>query len=223
MGNGFVKYLIESVLSVIYCRDEVCVLCKRGIFTDNLICEECLSGIDFFNDSFRLGKDGSNLQCYSAVYYKGPVKELIQKLKYKSDFYCGEILGDFITKLLSCSHIKFDIITFVPMTRKALAKRGFNQSEFLARYVAKSFNKPVVKCLDKIKNTKDQIGLDREGRFKNLEGCFKIKNGNFILSKNILLIDDVVTTGATAIHCCQELLNHGASEVTILTAAKSKL
>ena len=107
------------------------------------------------------------------------------------------------------------------MTKKAIKKRGYNQSESLARIVSKSFGCPVVNCIEKIKNSSDQIGLDGNARWENLSYCFKLIDSKKISEKNILLIDDVITTGATAYYCAKEILNYGANAIIVLTAAKS--
>lgn len=77
--------------------------------------------------------------------------------------------------------------------------------------------------LYKKKDTKDQIGLDGNSRWNNLQDCFEPIKNNCFKSKNIIIIDDVITTGATSYHCASKLLNNGAAKVTILTVAKSRL
>lgn len=73
------------------------------------------------------------------------------------------------------NELQFDLISYVPMTKKALKIRGYNQSEFLANYLSKSLNTPVICNLIKTLDTKDQIGLNGEERWSNMEKCFEIK------------------------------------------------
>ena len=93
--------------------------------------------------------------------------------------------------------INADVICYVPMTKKAEKKRGFNQCEVIARNVGYNTNIPVSKCIKKIKDTKEQKTLTKEERITNLRGVFKINSVKDIKNKNVILIDDIMTTGAT--------------------------
>lgn len=223
MGKGIIKLIADSILSVIYSREETCIICSEYCIEEELLCNSCLKKIDFYNKSFKIKKDGIELECFSAAYYDKVVMELIRRLKYKGDFNSGEVLASFLNKLLNSVNIDYDIITYVPMTRSALRIRGFNQGRYLASCIGSAFNKPVIELIKKIKNSKDQIGLDAVSRWENLDHCFKVRDKSLIQNKKILLVDDVVTTGATAFSCARELLEGNASKVTVLTAAKSKL
>lgn len=223
MGTRIIKYLIQSVLNTIYSSSENCIICGAYSVEEELICKDCLSKIELCNSFFVINKEGLEVKCYSAAYYKSVAAELIKRLKYKCDFNSGVVLSELLINLIKLKNIDYDIITYVPMNKKSLKKRGFNQSKFLAKCVSDAFNKPAKECLIKVKSTKDQIGLDKVSRWENLIDSFKIYDKTVIENKKILLIDDVITTGATAFCCCKELLNNGAEKVTILTAAKSKL
>lgn len=223
MGNGIVKYLIESTLSVIYSTGESCILCSSSCGEESLICADCSKKINSLNKSFKIKREGMEFLCYSSCYYNGIVMELIKRLKYKCDFRCGEVLGKLLLDTINEAEISFDIISFVPLYRKSLRQRGFNQGRFLAKLVSDYTERPAAACLKKIKYSKDQIGLDDEGRWENLKGSFKAVNKKFFQGKKVLLIDDVLTTGSTAFWCSRELLSSGAEEVIILTAAKSRV
>lgn len=119
--------------------------------------------------------------------------------------------------------LQFDLIAYVPMTKSALKKRGYNQSEFLAKYLSRFLGIPTIGNLIKIMDTKDQIGLNGDERWENMKTCFGIVESEYMKNKNILLIDDVVTTGATAFHCAQNLRKSGVGKVYVLTIAKSKV
>lgn len=119
--------------------------------------------------------------------------------------------------------IKFDVVTFVPMTKRALKKRGYNQSKILAQIISEKFKIKIISPIVKTRETKDQIGLNAEQRWKNIESSFEIKDKKSIDSKVILLVDDVITTGATTYYCANSMLKSGAKEIIILTAAKSRI
>lgn len=214
------------MLEVIYPTSDKCIICKNPIENqDKLICLHC-------NEKIKRCKSPMNLEskyesyrfiCYSASYYSNLVREMIVRLKYKSDFICGEVLADYMYDVIKENNIKYDIITFVPTSKKRKKVRGYNQSEYIAKCIAKKNDIEVVNCLYKSKDTKDQIGLNGEERWKNIEGSFKILKKIDIKNKIILLVDDVVTTGATAYMCALELKKNGAKDIKVLTAAKSRI
>lgn len=223
MGNGiaaFLNYLTDCVLQIIYSGDGNCIHCGEFADEDEFLCPNCISEIKFCDEEFILKNKYSY---YSVAYYSRTIMELILKLKYKSDFRCGEAIAKLMLQVIEKKGIQFDVITFIPSSRSVQKKRGYNQSEYLAKLIGKYTKKPVKNCLSKVVDTKDQIGLDKTARWDNLLNSFKAINTDKFINMNILLVDDVITTGATAFYCAEELKVNGAEEVTILTAAKSKL
>ena len=187
------------------------------------LCTHCRKKLRHCSESFYLSHNEEKYLVWSVFYYSNIVKELIIRLKYRSDFICGEILAKYMLELVKNKKIQFDLIAFVPMTKKALKNRGYNQSEFLANYLSRFLNIPVIYNLIKTMDTKDQIGLSGEERWNNMEKCFDIEESELIKNKKILLVDDVITTGATAFHCADNLKKSGANNVCILTIAKSNV
>lgn len=217
-----IKYLLDCILSIIYCHEYKCVVCGTYVEEFN-ICNECRKKIKLCKDTTSIIKDNNEIICYSVSYYSNIMTKLILRLKYKSDFACADTIGSLMINFIEQNSIKFEGVTFVPMTKKAIKKRGYNQSRLLAKIISKKFHVELIDCLKKVRETKDQIGLDGDSRWKNLSSSFKIKNLNKILDKNILIIDDVITTGATSYYCAKEILNNGAKKVNILTAAKTSI
>ncbi|WP_027623692.1 ComF family protein [Clostridium lundense] len=225
MGKRINKYLDlikEGICSVVYSEEAECPICK--VYSqDGTLCEKCSSRIKLCYNSYILNHNNIDFKYYSAAYYAGTMKELILRLKYKSDFVSGEILSNYMISKIIEENICCDILTYVPMSRKALRKRGYNQSECLARNIGKELNIPIIRTLKKIENTQDQIGLNGEERWQNIKDSFKVINKQKLNNKKIILIDDVITTGATAFYCARELLKGGVREINILTAAKSNV
>ncbi|NLM35455.1 MAG: ComF family protein [Clostridiales bacterium] len=222
MGHGIgksIRYYFDCLLDVLYGDKEGCILCDNP--TEGLICEGCEKKINFSIVEGYIQRDNLKLKYYACSYYNALVKEMIIRLKYKSDFDCGRVLAHLMEKLLLAKKIDAEYATFVPSDSLVLKKRGYNQSEFLCKQLCKSLDKTLIRCLSKQHITKDQIGLDGEGRWLNLKSSFRAINVNKIKGKKILLIDDVITTGATAFYCGKALLENGCSEVTVLTVAKS--
>ncbi|MBS5824999.1 MAG: ComF family protein [Clostridium argentinense] len=214
------KYLLHCISLVIYPTKEQCIICK-SYTKDKIICNNCENKIKFINKSFYIIKGNRRYKCYIVSKYDDVVKKLVLSLKYSNNYLAAELLGNYIGDLVEKEKLKVDIITFVPISKKVRKKRGYNQAKLLAEAVSSKINKPCLDLLEKFKETKDQIGLDKEERWSNVCNCFKFNEKLCIEGKNILLIDDVITTGATAINCVNLLKKSGAGKVYILTASKS--
>lgn len=226
MGNGIVenlKFIWDCVLQVIYPSDEKCILCGDDVNADDFICTKCEGSIKFCNSIFMVKQGDASFSYHSVSYYSGAMMELILKLKYKSNFRAGEVIAEYMINIIKAENIEFDSIAYIPMTKVAIKKRGYNQSEYLAKIIGNKTNTPVIHCLGKVKQTRDQIGLNGNERWSNVFGSFKILNKNSVKNKKILLVDDVITTGATAFSCAHELMKCDAKKITILTGAKSRV
>lgn len=226
MGQRIIKYIrkiLYCLAGLIYSGDECCVICDGYSEESEPLCTICTKKLRQCAEYFYIGSGEEKYLVWSVFYYSNIVKELIIRLKYRSDFICGEILANYMLEFIKESNLQFDLIAYVPMTKSALRNRGYNQSEFLASYLSRSLDIPVICNLIKIMDTKDQIGLNGEQRWENMKKCFEIEESERMLNKNILLVDDVITTGATAFHCAQNLRKSGACNICVLTIAKSRV
>lgn len=224
MGNEFIKnikYYINCFLDLIYCGNEKCIICGETSETNSTLCIKCIKNIKLCNKKTLINENGYKFYCYSSLYYGGSAKRLILDLKYKSGFLAGKELSKYLLNTIKIYNMEFDIVTYVPSSKDKLKERGYNQSKYLAKLVSENTNKKLLKTLEKTKITKDQIGLNKHERWKNLKASFVYTGSNNILGKKILLVDDVFTTGATAFYCGKELIESGAKDVLILTVAKS--
>ena len=181
-----------------------CPVCGRKNFYAE-ICMECKARVPLFK------------KAVSPLVYEGGSTVLIAKFK-NGEGYLKEYFADLIAKKLT-EFNELNCITFVPMTKDAVRARGYNQAELLAKAVSKRLDLPVVSAVVKQKNTEAQKTLSRKEREQNLKGCFKVEKRPDIKGKNILLIDDVLTTGATADAVCKKLLDAGAERVFLATVA----
>lgn len=210
--NKIILKIYNEVLGVIYPPEEKCIICREEGFIG--LCPHCKSSIN------RATVEKDNL---SYGFYGGVIKTLILKFKYESNFTAGYLLSNFLIEMIEEEKINADVICYVPMTKKAEKKRGFNQCKLMARNIGYHTNIPVSNCIKKIKNTKEQKTLTKEERIINLKGAFKISSINEIKNKNIILIDDVMTTGATISECKYILKKSGAKQIIVLTIAKSNI
>jgi len=138
-------------------------------------------------------------------------------LGYKNIFrWFAEIISLEIKKLLQKEIQKY-FLAFVPLYKDELKERGFNQSEILAEFLSKNLNLKIFKDLVKIKKTKPQSSLKLEERKINLKDCFNV---NKKPPQNIILIDDIITTGYTLIECAEVLKKNGTKNILALTLAQ---
>lgn len=192
-----------------------CHRCGRHINIDSgmsKICPECESKVIHFDRAF------------SPCIYEGLVKELIHKFKYGQRDDYGRILSRLLVEFIKEYNLPpiehFDMLIPIPLHKQRLREREFNQSEILARYLSEEFPLQVSSdILLRNRNTVTQTGLTQDERCKNVENSFSVENVQKLKGKMVILIDDVLTTGATCSEAARVLKENGASIVFVLTAA----
>ncbi|MDD5428830.1 MAG: ComF family protein [Candidatus Omnitrophica bacterium] len=188
-----------------------CPSCGRSVTSVDDICEEC--------KITRFAFD----RAWSACLYEGVLKELIQQFKYKGKLSLSSVLCDTMTGFIKDNKNIIegtDLITFVPLYNDWLNEREYNQSGILASAISREFMIPIVKPLEKSARTKRQNELPRAERLTNLTGVFKVRDKGSLNGSSILLVDDVMTTGATLSECAKALKEAGAKEVRCITLAR---
>jgi competence protein ComFC len=185
---------------------------KKLNFRPNFNCLECGQRVV---EKCRIKEHSSLIKCLiSFGFYENEFLKmmvLLGKDGYKEIF---EDFGEIISSFLKNYDFKDYFLTFVPVTKRKLIDRGFNQSEVLAEKLAKNLNLKIFSGLVKIKDTEDQVKLDFEKRLDNLKDVFKVKSHS---PKKIILVDDVKTTGATLKECAKVLKEAGTREIIALT------
>jgi ComF family protein len=167
----------------------------------------------------RLGLAGFD-QVYSFGWYEGPLRTLIHLFKYGGVRPLARVFGKYLKRALPVER-EFDLVVPMPLHWKRRWDRGFNQAALLAREVARRFGVPVSKVVRRSRATPPQAGLTHAKRRANVRGAFKVKRGTRLNGLRVLLIDDVLTTGATAAACARELKRAGAAHVTVLALART--
>ena len=165
---------------------------------------------------------------FSPFYYEEPIRSMILKLKYASNGFIAKALAPYLAAFY-LHHIqsRFDqppIIVPVPLHRSRQYERGYNQSEVLAKELASYLDLPVVAdALIRDKKTVIQKHMDAATRNANMHGAFNVAPAHVsqIQNQNILLLDDVFTTGATTYECAATLRANGAHNVIVLTIASA--
>lgn len=177
-----------------------CLGCKKE---GQWLCDDCLSSIDEYS------------------YLNPLLKKAIHTFKYNFVKDLAKPLGKLLIRKLGGAASP-DLIIPVPLHKRKLRWRGFNQAELLAQEVAAYYNLPLLNnVLIKTKRTKPQVELTEEQRKENIKGVFQCSRPELIKNKKILLIDDVATTGSTLSECARVLKEAGAKEVRKLFLAKT--
>lgn len=209
------KICLEDIKKIELRRCNKCGLeLGPGIISSDKGCPECENANLRFERSFFVSD------------YKGPLKNLIHQYKYNKHKFLAKPLGDLLVKLLLHKGIipEIDVIVPVPLHWKKKLKRGFNQSELMAKRIGKKLTLSIsINNLCRVKNTLSQTQLLRAQRQKNLSGAFRVKQPRVFYKKRILLVDDVLTTGITASECAKNLKSAGAKKVYFLALARAKL
>ena len=166
----------------------------------------------------RLGLTGFDA-VYSFGAYDGTLRKLIHIFKFDGVQTLQRPLGALLAQVLP-RELSFDAIVPMPLHWRRRWERGFNQSELLAREIARRWNTPVRALVRRKKATAAQAGLTSAQRRKNVQAAFEVKGRMRLDGLRLLLIDDVLTTGATAGACARALKRSGAAHVTLLALAR---
>jgi len=192
----------------------LCIICGRQIHREQISKRVCL-------DCQR--KNFSFDRALAPCIYEGVVRELIHKFKYENKDYLGPLLVKLLIEFIHQYQITlnlFDLVIPIPLHKIRLREREFNQAELIARQVADEFSLQM-SCsnLWRKYHRKAQMELKEDQRRENIKGCFALHNPQDVKGKNILLVDDVLTTGATCSEAASVLKTAGAISVWVLTVA----
>lgn len=239
------KVLLEGLIDTIY--PKVCVVCKNKLADktaiDGIICTDCWSKIKRNLPPFCYSC-GRHLEkthfikhvcpvcikqrlhfdrAFSPFAYEGVIKELIHEFKYKNKDYLGRTLSQPMIDFIREYNLPMDDIDFIvpiPLHKAKWREREFNQAAILGNYLAKEFKKGVLNNhLIRHRHTKQQADLEINERFLNVRGVFSVTKPEIIKGGNLLVVDDVLTSGATCSEAAYALKNAGANIVFVLTLA----
>lgn len=160
---------------------------------------------------------------WSACIYQKRLRDLLHQFKYKHFTGLRFLFGIWLKDCVTYHHLditQFDMLIPIPLSAVRWRERGYNQSELLALELQKKFNININKeCLRKIRNTHPHAQLEKKERWTNIQGAFTIKHPELIAGKSILLVDDLLTTGATASEAAKTLKDNGAARVGVFCLA----
>lgn len=185
-----------------------CQICGRIINETATQCVTCQTEPPPY-DGFR-----------SLGFYEGVIRDCVHALKYENNQSLGDFFSQMLVSLISKENWQLDMVTPVPLSAQRYRERGYNQSSLLAKPLAArlkvKFNPFAVR---RIRHTPSQVGLSAEERRQNVIGAFQAENA-LVYRKSVLLVDDVMTTGATMTACAQAVRDAGARPVYCVTLAR---
>jgi ComF family protein len=236
----FFAFAGRLVLDTLY--PPTCLSCRAATGEADALCPKCWRAMRFIERPFceRLGTPfeqdlGAGLLSPQAIadppvfrraravarFEDGPARRLVHRLKYSDRGELARPLGAWMARAGADILADADAIVPVPLHALRLWMRRFNQAAALARAIALQSGKPFEpQWLERVKTTRSQVGLSRPQRAENVQGAFRASPGAPIKGRRIVLVDDVLTSGATANAAARALLRAGAREVDLLVFAR---
>ncbi len=229
-----------AALDILY--PPTCLACRAATGAHGALCSRCWSAMRFIERPFceRLGTPfdqelGEGLLSPQAIadppvfsraravarFEDGPARKLAHRLKYSDRAELARPIARWMARAGADILADADFLVPVPLHRLRLWKRRFNQAALLAKEVSRWTGKPCdVGALLRVKATRSQVGLSRVQRAENLQGAFRVAEGASVRGRNVILVDDVLTSGATANAASRVLLRAGAKRVDVMVFAR---
>src|SRR5215218_1521805 len=217
------ELICDAVLTLAY--PQTCVICGRSVEQRRfgVACEGCWKETRIFTDDETDFRDEMAFTAARAVgIYDGALRESVLLLKRQP--YVPQQVESLLAAAAKREPLNSSTrVMPVPLHPKRLRTRGFNQATILAEVVAKALKLPLdeVSLVRVTSTEKYRAGLDRKGRGDTVAGAFEVRNPRVVAGENILLVDDVFTTGATVSACAEALLAAGSGKVFVLTVARA--
>lgn len=216
----------RSLIDFIY--PPFCLLCDRRLeASEQLVCNTCWSGLPALQQPLKLYPEGMGLafaRALSIWEYGTTVQDLVHHLKYNGRPVLGIKMGQALAELI-VDYEDFagaDFLIPVPLHRRKLRERGYNQSLILAQTVAQASGIALLsQGLLRTRYTRPQAQLNAEERAKNVLNAFAIHQQTNLIDKTVILVDDVLTTGNTLNECARVCRSVGARQVLALTVARA--
>lgn len=219
---------LEKLFSALFPKR--CAFCSRIVENGKSVCDDCLAQLDFVQGEICkvCGREKKFCQCngkkfwfdrsVSPFYYKNLVRKGLIAFKFRAKETSAKTFAEYCVKTVKKEYDinEINYVTSVPLSLSEKSKRGYNQSELIAKYIATGIKKEYIELLKKTKNIKAQSTLNQNERWDNIKNAFTAR---IKVSGNILLVDDIITTGATLDECAKVLKMAGADKVLCVTVA----
>lgn len=208
--NKWLRRAAEAVFG----EDPCCIVCGKDVVNAAYgLCEACF-------DSFPFAEKPLIQKCFSVARYEPPVKQLIYDYKYNDQRYLGKYMAHMMGELIRLQGLDFDYVLTVPSNEKRKKQRGFDHTLYMAEVLADNLG---IACgaafLQRTRETQRLKGLTKAERLVELDQVFEVCSGEALAGKHLLLIDDILTTGATLSACTAVLAVHRPHSIYWLTFA----
>jgi len=217
------ELIIEGMINLIFPKR--CGICNQGI-NEEYTCQKCKKKLEYICiNEMILGKEKDFFAfCICAYAYSGIVRKKILQFKFQNKKYLYQSLSQKLFEILKEYQEEIDEIIAVPISWKRFCERGYNQTSLIASFLAKALKKRQLKhVLIKSKNNNKQSRLKIQERISNVTGVYAVLQKEKIAGKTILLIDDILTTGATIRECSRVLRESGAKKIIVAVVAKTQM
>jgi len=202
-----------------------CVFCREFLQKDQRgVCPSCAETLPFCKGAEACVQGEEFSVCVSPLFYVGTVRESHHRYKFQGAGFYSKVYAPFVARCVTdhCAG-RYDLVSWVPLSRGRLRKRGYDQARLLAQDTAKALGTDATATLKKVKNTPAQSGIGgRDARQANISGAYRVLAPARVKGRRILLIDDIATTGATLSECARALQMAGAEEVLCATLARAE-
>lgn len=238
--------MLKALLDIFF--PPLCHICKGHLADagDIHVCAPCLDKLQFINSPLCtvcgvpfVTEGGADHPCgpciihppphtaaRSALFFEGGVQQLIHHFKYEHNVRLRRPLGLLTARHLAgfVAEVKPDLLLPVPLHRKRLRWRGYNQAVLLGEILAREWGVPLQRDnLRRIRWTEPQTHLAAAERARNVRGAFAVRNRDVLAGKRVILVDDVFTTGSTVEECAATLQRAGVAAVYVVTVARATL
>ena len=215
--------LTEFFLDLLY--PPKCVFC--GSLLDRrekkTVCPDCRHELVIRRKGFGLPTEGSCVSiCFAPLQYENTVRDSLRRYKFEGKQFYASTYAEIICKAFNNGELDCDIITWVPLAKGRLWKRGYDQAKLLAEELSRRTGIPCRQTLVKRKNIRPQSSMKSAGdRIKNIRNVYRPADNCSLQGKKVLLVDDIVTTGATLSEAASILKKCGATEIRAAAAARA--
>lgn len=214
--------LIDWLLELLY--PTRCAFC-HALLRDpaEKVCAKCRKMLPYVPEDAQRQSFAHLDTVLSPLYYEGTVRDSLIRFKFHALTGYAGIYADFLRKCIDENGFFCDSITWVPVSRRRLRRRGYDQARLMAEALSVKLGIPCVRCLDKVRDNPPQSRSGgREARKKNVRGVYRTVGSAAFAGQRLLLVDDIVTTGSTLSEAAGVLQEAGAAGVIGITLARSR-
>ena len=219
----FVNGLFDKLLDLLF--PPRCPFC-RAILKEHEknLCSACRKDLPWAPGNAQKQEFRHVEACVSPLYYEGDARRSLLRYKFGGLSVYAPKYAQFMRGCIEANGIVFDMITWTPLGKKRLRKRGYDQAKLLALELSASMEKPCAQLLVKTTDNPPQSGSgSAEKRRANVSGVYRVTDPVLVRDRRVLIVDDIVTTGATLSECAKELKAAGAKSVCAATLARSRM